>query len=104
VSPVRCELGLYIPEDDILHSHRHENLKSYIPSLFSVTSNDVLLEGFYRALFPKTRSFLLLGPLHFIKPHNFTLKEPILQRNRELFVIFQKYMVRQGNVIISKLV
>jgi hypothetical protein len=30
VSPVRYELGLYIPEDDILHSHHRENLKSYI--------------------------------------------------------------------------
>jgi hypothetical protein len=30
VSPVRYELGLYIPEDDILHSHCRENLKSYI--------------------------------------------------------------------------
>jgi hypothetical protein len=30
VSPVRYELGLYIPEDDILHSNRRENLKSYI--------------------------------------------------------------------------
>jgi hypothetical protein len=29
VSPVRYELGLYIPEDDNLHSHRRENLKSY---------------------------------------------------------------------------
>jgi hypothetical protein len=29
VSPVRYELRLYIPEDDILHSHRRENLKSY---------------------------------------------------------------------------
>jgi hypothetical protein len=29
VSPVRYELGLYIPEDGILHSHRHENLKSF---------------------------------------------------------------------------
>jgi hypothetical protein len=26
---VKYELGLYIPEDDILHSHRRENLKSY---------------------------------------------------------------------------
>jgi hypothetical protein len=24
----------YIPEDDILHSHRHENLKSYTESDF----------------------------------------------------------------------
>jgi hypothetical protein len=30
VSPVKYELGLYIPEDDILHSHRRENIKSYI--------------------------------------------------------------------------
>jgi hypothetical protein len=30
MSPVRYELGLYIPEDDILPSHRSENLKSYI--------------------------------------------------------------------------
>jgi hypothetical protein len=30
VSPVKYELGFYIPEDDILHSPRHENLKSYI--------------------------------------------------------------------------
>jgi hypothetical protein len=30
VSPVRFELGFYIPEDDILHSHRRENFESYI--------------------------------------------------------------------------
>jgi hypothetical protein len=30
VSPVRYELGFYIPEDGILHSHRRENLKSYM--------------------------------------------------------------------------
>jgi hypothetical protein len=29
VSLVRYELGTYIPEDDILHSHRRENLKCY---------------------------------------------------------------------------
>jgi hypothetical protein len=29
VSPVKYELGFYIPEDDILHSHRRENIKSY---------------------------------------------------------------------------
>jgi hypothetical protein len=28
--PVRYELGLYIPEDGILHSRRRENLKSCI--------------------------------------------------------------------------
>jgi hypothetical protein len=30
MSPVRYELGFYIPEDVILHSHCRENLKSYI--------------------------------------------------------------------------
>jgi hypothetical protein len=30
VSPVKYELGFYMPEDDILHSHPQENLKSYI--------------------------------------------------------------------------
>jgi hypothetical protein len=30
VSPAKYEMGFYIPEDDILHSHRRENLKSYI--------------------------------------------------------------------------
>jgi hypothetical protein len=30
VSPVKYELVFYIPEDGILHSHRRENLKSYI--------------------------------------------------------------------------
>jgi hypothetical protein len=29
VSSVKYELGFYIPEDDILHSHSRENLKSY---------------------------------------------------------------------------
>jgi hypothetical protein len=27
---VKYELGFYIPEDDILHSHDRENLKSYV--------------------------------------------------------------------------
>jgi hypothetical protein len=29
VSPVRYDLGFYIPEDTNLHSHRREDLKSY---------------------------------------------------------------------------
>jgi hypothetical protein len=29
MSPVRYELGFYIQEDDILHSQRRENQKSY---------------------------------------------------------------------------
>jgi hypothetical protein len=34
VSPVRYELGFYIPEDGILHIHRRENLKSYTVKLY----------------------------------------------------------------------
>jgi hypothetical protein len=30
VSPVKYEVGFYIPEDTILHSHRRENFKCYI--------------------------------------------------------------------------
>jgi hypothetical protein len=30
VSPVKYELGFYIPGDDILHIHSHVNSKSYI--------------------------------------------------------------------------
>jgi hypothetical protein len=30
VSPVKYELSFYIQEDDILHSHRLENLKLYV--------------------------------------------------------------------------
>jgi hypothetical protein len=30
MSPVKYELWFYIPEDDILHSQRRENLTSYI--------------------------------------------------------------------------
>jgi hypothetical protein len=30
VSPVKYELGFYIPEDGIVHGHSRENLKSYI--------------------------------------------------------------------------
>jgi hypothetical protein len=32
VSPVKYELGFYIPEDDILHSHCRENLRADIDS------------------------------------------------------------------------
>jgi hypothetical protein len=30
MSPLRYELGSYIPEDGILHNHHRENLKPYI--------------------------------------------------------------------------
>jgi hypothetical protein len=35
VSTVKYELGSYIPEDDILHSHCRENFKSY--TIYSVS-------------------------------------------------------------------
>jgi hypothetical protein len=31
MSHVKYELGFYISENDIRHSHRHEDLKSYVP-------------------------------------------------------------------------
>jgi hypothetical protein len=30
VSPVKYELGFYITEDDILHSHHRDNIESYV--------------------------------------------------------------------------
>jgi hypothetical protein len=39
VSPVKYEHGLFIPEDDILHSHLRENLKSYVLSPSSRLEN-----------------------------------------------------------------
>jgi hypothetical protein len=35
VSPVRYELGFYIPQEGIPHSHRRGNLKSYIVCFIS---------------------------------------------------------------------
>jgi hypothetical protein len=40
MSPVRYELGFYIPEDDVLHSHRRDNLKPYtLSDLVKFTEN-----------------------------------------------------------------
>jgi hypothetical protein len=39
VSAVRYELGICIPEDSILHSHRRENLKSYISYIICIMRN-----------------------------------------------------------------
>jgi hypothetical protein len=46
VSPVKYELGFYIPEDGILHSHRRENLKSYITNNKCKATSNVYLLGF----------------------------------------------------------
>jgi hypothetical protein len=58
--PVKYELGIYIPEDDILHSDRSENLKSYkflavsvavkvtsSPSYFSRAALRILVQNFW---------------------------------------------------------
>jgi hypothetical protein len=42
VSPVKYELGFYIPENAILHSRRCENLKSYI-------SENVVGAGYWKS-------------------------------------------------------
>jgi hypothetical protein len=42
VSPVKYELGFYIPEDDILHSHCRENLKSHTSKLAVQFLNQLL--------------------------------------------------------------
>jgi hypothetical protein len=48
VSPVKYELGFYIPEDGILLSHRREELKSYMKDapIFLVPSAYVSLKRF----------------------------------------------------------
>jgi hypothetical protein len=35
VSPVRYEIGFYIPEDDILHSHCRDNVKYYTAAVWA---------------------------------------------------------------------
>jgi hypothetical protein len=42
VFPVKYELGFYIPEDGILHSHCRENLKSYIYRILPRPKRNVL--------------------------------------------------------------
>jgi hypothetical protein len=43
VSPVKYELGFYIPEDDTLHRHCRENLKSYKNGLIILAPPHALL-------------------------------------------------------------
>jgi hypothetical protein len=42
--PLKYELGFYIPQDDILHSHRRENLKSYTFIVADI-HNGLLING-----------------------------------------------------------
>jgi hypothetical protein len=55
VSPVKYELGFYIPEDDILHSHYRVHIKSSIAAIPSTVRHCVVSE-FLLFLTPSTRS------------------------------------------------
>jgi hypothetical protein len=58
MSPVKYELGFYIPEDDILHSHCRENLKAYMFHMYqsSVTAPFQARKWHY---FEQTKSLML---------------------------------------------
>jgi hypothetical protein len=56
VSPVRYELGFYIPEYDILHSDRREDVKSSMKCSFNPGVHEPQVEDRrYRAVFPPLR-------------------------------------------------
>jgi hypothetical protein len=68
VSPVKCDLEFYIPEDDILHSHRRENLKPYIagrrfPLYLHITVHGLNYNVLY-SLYSKTTSFCIFKLLN----------------------------------------
>jgi hypothetical protein len=44
VSPVKYELGFYIPEDDILHSHSREKLKPYNSAFTFIKQADRIIK------------------------------------------------------------
>jgi hypothetical protein len=63
VSPVKYELGFYIPEDAILHNHRRENLKSYTKevrwSIRPCRATDNVLPSSLLAPVPRQRAPIL---------------------------------------------
>jgi hypothetical protein len=73
VSPVKYELGFYISEDGILHSHRSENLKSLHPYIIEgrtvprvdstrgIAHNAIPFTGTTPHLTPRP-TFLFTGP------------------------------------------
>jgi hypothetical protein len=72
---VKYELGFYIPEDDILHSHSRENLKSYILKL----DNSLLWQRVMNVINPMLievsltqRDSFMLQPLPLGAPHTRT--------------------------------
>jgi hypothetical protein len=60
VFPMREELDFYIPEDDIPHSHPHDNLKSYIARILptSVACQSYRHEYRYNIAFPQILELL----------------------------------------------
>jgi hypothetical protein len=66
VSSVRCELGFYIPEDGILHSHRRENLKFHQISSKSPRMSSVVCDREKTVLFGVRNFNFLFAPYHFI--------------------------------------
>jgi hypothetical protein len=61
VSPVRYKLDFYIPEGDILHSHRREDLKSYSPqckaNFWTADESRRLAAACYREFYISTACF-----------------------------------------------
>jgi hypothetical protein len=55
MSPVRCDIGFYIPKDGIIRGHHRENLKSYVetgsvPLFCSYSVWNITLEQFFAGL------------------------------------------------------
>jgi hypothetical protein len=87
VSPVRYELGFYIPEDDVPHGHRHENLKPYIVFLFTRQQLSLTFDVhviFYKLLHVIAASAVTPRTLHLVAPQllDFALRFYV----RKLFV------------------
>jgi hypothetical protein len=85
VSPVKCELGFYIPEDDILHSHCRENLKSYIVNRFPLfNENRMLLTVLMRGLFSNVGPYIASGrgPVEYLEKCRFFRTEGLYNSAR----------------------
>jgi hypothetical protein len=61
MSPVRQELSFYVPDCGILHSHRRENLRSYI----ELTGWALILEEKKIAILPSTSIYQVHLPYVF---------------------------------------